>query len=814
MPKKKNKTSSESNPLVVKYPLKEIFLDITNLDLIVCLIIIFALFGSVLFRPWLIYDERMLHDGAYFPTLKSFGDFFEYFQSFGFNFNVVSSNTLYSSNTVIRTCPLAQIYGTVLSCLFGKNVVLYHLFSIFLHLLNTTLFYFILKLILNTNQSKYTTPVTFNRFLLILLTLIWACHPVMVEGVLLSTNSGALYSFAFFFAFLFDFLLNRHKNDSDLRRIIISILYLIPMFTNEYLVILPLIFFVISFHYSYQILPFKAALKRSIYECSPYFIGLFIYLIYFLFLSHYKTNQAFQGNWFIVFFERIFWLAPQIFFHFLKLIVFPKTLSIDQSLLVNLGKTLFDPYALFCIFIFLTWLLLPLILFLQKRRFENLFLLSFGFFFALLPYLHILMPSYTLVNERYLYLGLAIIIFAVAKMLRGVKKVVPIGLTIILVLCLVRSHYRTLDWKDNYTFISSTFKDTQDPYFKATRLGMLGKAISLLEPQKTSLRRNYFTATLTLLEEARENTKKLKQKFQKSFPLVLKAYGLDYDSLLGRIAFLEASSRCLDLSQDYKIGFKLLEPVINKSYIQDPRILELYIHFLIQDKNFKKAKSVLLKANKTYPHTPFILNALIDFYLNKEKNTDKAEEYIREALKYFPSDSTFLLTALKFYKEEDNKGETAKFAYLYGLRTQTKVTYQHALATFLNSEELRLAKRTIDKLLRLDPKDPETLYFASEYYYKTKDYKKALFYLTNAYALIKNVDINLSIAFDITHALAKLYVFLGDLEKANLLTNEIKSLAGNNFSYLVKLAKLYKSLGLNNEEQIIVNKLKSLREGA
>ena len=296
-----------------------------NVDILICLIcfvIISLLFIPTFNRPWLIYDERIISEGIYFASPITFGEIFEILNRFGFSFNTLSSNTIYSSNYITRTCPFGEILGMILNLLFGKNQILYHAFNLILHLINTCLVYFILKYYFPDSKEKTTLLMT--RFIRTTLVLIWAVHPVMIEPVLLSTNFGAGFSYMFFFSFLLDFLYNRTSTKSALRNTLIPMLFLIPMLTNEYIITLPFVLFVISFYKAYQNGSFKKSLKISINETSPYFTGFFIYVLYFLFISHHKVSHPIgSGNQLLIFIERIFWLAPQIFFHFIKLILYP-----------------------------------------------------------------------------------------------------------------------------------------------------------------------------------------------------------------------------------------------------------------------------------------------------------------------------------------------------------------------------------------------------------------------------------------------------------------------------------------------------------
>lgn len=763
---------------------------IFSIDLLICIVIVLALLIPTLNRPWLTYDERIIYDSIYFPAIKSFGEIFEIFGNFGSNFNVFSSNAIYSSNYLTRSCPLSLMLNLLTSLFFGKNPVLYHSFNLILHLINVCLFYLIL-------QFSFTK--TINRFLLITLTLVWAVHPVILESVLLSTNFGATLSYCFFFGFLLDFLINKSKNTSLFREFLIPAIFLIPMFTNEYIITLPFVFFVISFCDTYKVNSLRKAIKASIKETKPYFVGLVIYLIFYS-LSNNRIIHPFIGNQLAALTERVFWLAPQIFVHFLKLIFYPKILSVDQTLFVQLGKSLFASYSLFCILIFTLWLLVPLYLFIKSRKASNVFLLCWTFFFALLPFLHILAPSYLLASERYLYCPLALLIFGFFKLILDNKKAFAassILLTLVLLLCLARSYYRTLDWRDNYSFIISTYHFTKDPLLKAVKLNML-----------FDIPKGHYEDILKLLEQAKQVNTELKNKYQDSLPLVIKSYGLDYDATLAKIISLQAIVKCLPLKEDYHIGIKLLKPYINnKPELLDPRIFEIYANWLINDQNISEAKHVLLKANSTYPHISSILMQLFDLTTKHENNKKKAEKYLKEALKYYPLDTSILGKAILFYQEPKNSLLVAKYSYLYGLLTQSKIAYKQSLSNYLDVGDIRDARKTVFKLLKISPDDPETLYLISNYYYKTNNNEKALSYLIKAYSIGLTKSASPKLVFNIGYTLAKLHLLLGNKEAAITLSKEIFNFTDNDNKSLIKLAKLYKSLDLKEDLNACLKKI-------
>lgn len=762
------------------------------IDLLICLTVVLVLFLPTINRPWLYYDEGIIFKGGYYPTPTSFGEIFEFIKEFGFAHTLISSNTIYSSNYVTRSCPLDQLFGMLIDFFLKKNALAYHIFNLTLHLINTSLVYFILRTCLK------------KRFVTILLASIWAVHPTMMEAILLSTNWGATFCYLFFFAFLLDFIKNRGGNNSLIRNILIPLTFFILLLKNEQIISLPLILFIISFHNAYKENNFLKSIKKSLFETRLYFTGFIIYLVFFFFFSNYHSTQHLQSNSCLILLERIFWLSPQIFFHLIKLIFYPKVLSIDQSLFVRFGKTIFDPYSIFCTLFFACWLLIPLFLFLRNRGFPNLFLLTWGLFFTLLPFLHILMPSYSLANERYLYAPLLIFIYGVARILSD-KKII---LFVILILCFVRSFYRTLDWKDNVTFINSTYEVSQDPLFKAIKLGMHGKVIEYLEPDKKEEAKEYFIKTLSLLQKARKETKLLKSKYQKSLPLIIKSYGLDYESRLAKIAYLEASSRCIELDQHYSVGLKLLKPYMKRAIQLDANTFELYTHFLILDKKYNEAKGILLKANSLHPHISFILMTLYDLCTKFENDFASGENYLKEALKYYPYDINILAKAFAFYQGYKDPLVAAKYAYRYGLRIQSDIAYAQALAIYLDFNKLNEAGKIAPKLLKIAPNSPDILYIISRYYYKTKNYQKSLSILQDAYTLSIKSPAKIKLALEVGITIAKVYLQIGDREKAAFVAKNILSLAGNDIESLTKLANLYKTLGLNNELDYCIKKIK------
>ena len=428
------------------------------------------------------------------------------------------------------------------------------------------------------------------------------------------------------------------------------------------------------------------------------------------------------------------------------------------------------------------------------------------------------MPSYTLTAERYIYLPLAMLVFGLAYLfqdkeviLKRNKIIVSSILLTLLTISFSKAYLRTLDWKDNFSFINSTYKSTNDPFFKAIRLGMLGKTVLFFNPPKKDEANKYFYDTLKLLDEARKETLENKKKYQASLPNIIKSYGLDYDTKLIKIAFLETASRVLELNQDYKIGLNILEPYINDPYKIDPEILELFCHLLIKDSKIKEANKILLTARKNNPIDPTLLSNLIDISL-LQNDRESGEKYLSELLKYYKHDISTLSKAISFYQNSNNLNKLAYYSYLYALKTQSKTAYQQALSVYLSLNKVDKAKFIVHKLEKLDPNDPLTLQLASKYYYLIKDYKMSLNTLSKAYSIVSSGNYDETLSFEITINLIKLYLLFEDEDKAIELSKKAISFANNNVGALFELISFYNSLGLEEYSKYCTQRIEVLKK--
>ena len=469
------------------------------------------------------------------------------------------------------------------------------------------------------------------------------------------------------------------------------------------------------------------------------------------------------------------------------------------------------------------WLFVPLIFFLSKRKLENLFLLTWSFFFALLPFLHILMPSYTLAAERYLYAPLAIMIIGVGIMLnenihkygsrpqsgRGSlenrvarpaptsKGILQYALTLIIVLCFMRSYIRTQDWKNDFTLANSTIQITDNLLLKGIRTQDLGQTFLKSNPNNLTKAYKHFTKAQEYFYQAIEKLKQEKKENPK-IPLILKSYGLDYDSLSVKAIYLicvEPFNNNSENKKDYEDALRILIPYLKHIKIFDPRTLELYANLLIKNNDLESAKKIFLYAYNKYPTQQTLLISLIRLNRDIERNLPEAKNYLLKALRLYPYSKDILFEAVRYYQTENNLEEYSRYAYLYGLRAHSAFTYREALTGFLTLGTLDKAKQAVEKLLRLDPSNPRTLYLVSSYYIKIQNYDLAITLLNQALTLNQNKDKQLE--FDLNNLLANLYLAQGSIEQGIHHIIEALNIDKENIVNKNKMNELIKRYRLN-----------------
>lgn len=690
----------------------------TKLFFSTTIFIVFFVYSFSLFRPWLPFDERLIYNEELFPIPITFREIFEVINSFALNCHVLSMNTFFSNHLTLRSGPTNWVLMVFIFYLFKKNAFLYHLFGLFIHLINTSLLWLIFlkttkifhKDLLN-NSYKYL-PITF-------FTLGWALHSVNTEAILLSTNWNAILLTTFCLSFILYEILkitqnvityprrDTKLNFTSLEFISILILFCFAMFLCEYAYTLPLVLFALIFGLTFKLSSnIKKSFLISFKQIFPYFVGLLIFiLLSFLKPSSSFTNLFTSSSSFYTFIERNLWLTPQIFIHFLGLLLFPKTLSTYQSNLIHFSDNLFNPYSIFCTSFYLFFLTAPVILFVSFKTHKHAFIypLIYAFYFSMFPFLHIVLPTYCLIAERYCYFPLFLLLFFVFNLLsifissinQNKLKQISIFIICILLVLTSRTLIRINEWNNPYTFYKSATKVDINPLNKAYKLIIYASYARSQNNQK--IKDEAIQESLELLNKA---LKLFKNKVRKNTnePITLKLYGLDSRSLLLKTVFAIATIKNDYYNESPKSILAFYEPIIRKGiHLAFINQIALYAQILSADGQLEKAKRVLEYGLRKFPYSLEIMLSLANFYFY-EKDLVKTYSILNRAYKDFPNDSLVLHRLLSYYEIKNDLENQAKFLYLIGLRNHSKEAYQKAAEIYLHLNQPKLAHKALEKL--------------------------------------------------------------------------------------------------------------------
>ena len=673
-----------------------------SLDTLFCglnCLIVFIFFFHTLGNAWKHFDENIIFQETILPVPKSFSEIFEMLSLFGINQHFEASNPFYSNILNLRSDPVNFFIMLFVFYFFQKTAFAYHFLSLLIHIFNTAVLFLIINKI-----SKHNLELSDNIRLPLVstMTLLWSLHPVNVEPVLFATNWPTLLSYSFCM-FLIYLLVNSDSSNPFL----VFTLYLIALFTCEHCILLPIIIFFYLFAQN-SFYNKDLRLKRIF----PLLLVIIIFILYVT-LSPLKENLHISSMPWNATVERVFWLSPQIFFHFIKLMIFPIHLSIDQTAFVKLSNTISEPYAIFC-FVFMFGLIILAIIsfFFLKKRFSFLYCILFTpFFLTLFPFLHIISPIYNLASERYLYLPLFFLVLGLSHFVFFItRRDVACNVFTIVVLFLIlsvfgtRAYIRTLDWKDSFTLLNSAVKIAPNSLFKGLRETMTATSLQLLEGKSKKDAEAYQIKALISLKKAFKEYKQKEKNCQKNIPDVIKFYGLDPKTLKAKTAFLIAFVN-YDLNNDHQKAYKILSPYINNITCPETIILNFYYKILFFNNKIDEAEKLLLKSlrDKRYSSTLFV--ALSDLTEYKYKDLPKTEYYLKESLKYFPYDPLSLFGLKRLYKMQNDVRNFTHYSYLYGIRNHDALSLQESvLGNFVlnNKEE---ARKIIKKLYKYYPLD-------------------------------------------------------------------------------------------------------------
>ena len=687
------------------------------------LLTVFLIYSFSLNRDWIYFDEKVMYfEEGLFPLPANLNEMFEIISTFAFSHNFDSQNPMVSNIVNIRSTPFGAILNIVVYFIFQKNAFLYHFLGVFLHLLSTALVFFIFYRLLAFQNLTTNEASSFSA----IFALIWALHPVNIEGVELATNWPGLLTYVFCFGF---FLYNLRKltslnyTSTIPELILIPFLSLLLLLTCEYFYTFSFIIFFTSFAFSYKRFnSIYKSLTNSLQVTLPYFIGILLYLVYSI-IRFYpgKENIAthYQAAGFS--FEGLFWLAPQIFVHFFKLFFFPKVLSLYQANLIKLEYSYFSPIVILSLLMFVLFLLTPYFVIVKiklKNEKSFVFFLFYALLFSLFPFLHVVSPTYCLIAERYCYFPLFITVFIILiylskEILLKHKKATYLTLSILLLILSARTMVRLNEWKDSLSLYNSALKSTNNSFCKGIYYSIIGNYFgSENKPQEMN---KYFSLSAKEFNSVLDKLKEESIKYTNQ-PKILKVYGLDPVSLRITAAFKISSMRLFYVKEDPYEILRFYEPFLvgNLDFAGNQQI-NLYAKLLLKTKRIEEAIRVLEFGKLKYPYSLAIISTLSNIYL-KLKDITNAKRILREGFYYYPNYKLLYPRLIELCQLKNDFLLQAKYEYLIGLLTHSLDWYQNSAKIYLSLNKLSEAKKILDKLVYLDRNNPITTSLFNNYY--------------------------------------------------------------------------------------------------
>lgn len=511
-----------------------------------------------------------------------------------------SLNRIFGSNafnTGIYYRPFAMLYLALFFKIFSTEVFFYHFFQLLFHIGSVCLLFYLFKKFINKNLAFF-------------LALIFLIHPIQVESVV--WISDILVPLSFFFGIL-ALVLSISKKQTPLILLTTFFALFISVFVRETGFIFFILIIYLQFFY----------LKRK-------FINLlliqFIIGVIYLILRFGYGKVFFDYDFFTPFIDSSFTEkalnTPAVFFYYIKTIIFPLNLAINQLWVVkNLDLfNFFLPIGAILIFV---CFIIGVVLWTKKNNKSQFVILSFfllWFIFGILS-LSPFTPLDLTVADRYFYFPLAGLLGVIGVFCNSLKiqnknykYLIGIMLTIIVVLLSFRTIVRNDNWKSYFNLVKHDIQ-IENNFNMQTMYGML------------------------LVFENKD--------YKSALPYFLKSVEMfPHESNLKNLGstYLELGEK--DKAQEY--FYKALEGRnFSSRKTHNKSTYDALTNLLFSNRDFIEVKKIAAQGIREHPEhfRLYVLLAISEYELNNQEAALKAAY---EAYKLSPNDQTrFLYTKIK-----------------------------------------------------------------------------------------------------------------------------------------------------------------------
>ncbi len=511
--------------------------------------------------------------------------------------------------------PLRTFFYALSYQLWKEKPFWYHLQSIFIHIINSILVYYIFLHILKKMRLS------------LLSALLFVTHPIHTESI--SFITASFDQIAIIFLLLSLLLYIKNKNVGSI------IFYLFAVLSSEIAIILP--FMIILYDFTFKLKPNKENIKKKIKKYVPYFI----IFILFLFIRFFLIKVVGRVD-----LEELGWSyslrllnMSKVIVKYILLLLWPLNLSVKHQVLISTSvfdSSLFIPIILLILLIFLS---------IKVYNYSKIVFFSIWFFFiSLLPVSNII-PIQRLITEAYLYLpsiGFVLFLGYIINRINYLKiqkinkkNIKIISLAIFIFLIIGYSFItikRNTDWKDELTLWEKTVKTNPNSAIAYNNLG-------LVYQEKGEFKK----AGMAFLKSIEINPNRAVTYF-------------NLGVLYGRLNMVNESA----------IAYK-------KSIEVDPKLVEAYINLgIIYDSQglFEEAYSEYVKAININPNN-FEAYVNLGNHFDRVKEYDRAVESYNKAISINPNNEVvhYNLGVVYLKKKEFNK---AKEEFLIALQINPK----------------------------------------------------------------------------------------------------------------------------------------------
>jgi Flp pilus assembly protein TadD len=354
--------------------------------------------------------------------------------------------------------PLRTASHAIEYALFGLNPAGFRAVNIALHVLNGTLLFFLFRALLRNPRPALLAAIVF------------AIHPIQTESVAYISGRRDLL-FALFYLLGFACYVRYRETDRLRYLFLAGFAYLLSLLSKEMAISLPLLCLCYDVVRSIPaaegnspLSPLQAvaegvrtAVRRHTLLYAAGTAGLLFLVWYYV----YRINPSQQREMYGGGLGPTLMTSARIVVHYLKLLIFPVTLSADYSYnAFPVSRSLGDPRALFALAILgaVVWGLLRLLPSARWAAFGGLW-----FFVTLLPVSQII-PHHEMMAEHYLYLPSAGIFLTAGVLLerrfaqQRHQLAIAAAFLILVVLLSARTVVRNRDWLDNQTLWTKTLQ--------------------------------------------------------------------------------------------------------------------------------------------------------------------------------------------------------------------------------------------------------------------------------------------------------------------------------------------------------------------